>query len=70
MANQIITDEYAIYQDDTLEVLPNFPDQSIALSIYSPPFATGDGGLYHYSSSPRDLSNSRNYADFLEHYDI
>lgn len=66
MASQMITNEYAIYNDDCLEVLPQFPDQSIHLSIYSPPFA----GLYHYSSSPRDLSNSRNYAEFLEHYDF
>jgi DNA modification methylase len=40
------------------------PDNSIHFSIYSPPFA----GLYHYSSSPRDLSNSRDYPEFLEHY--
>lgn len=68
--NQIITKEYAIYNDDTLEVMPKFPDKSIDLSVYSPPFATGDGGLYHYSSSSRDLSNSRNYGEFLEHYDF
>lgn len=63
---EVITDNYAIYCSDCLEVLPQFPDKSIGLSIYSPPFA----GLYHYSSSPRDLSNSRSYAEFLEHYDF
>jgi len=36
----------------------------VGFSIYSPPFA----GLYHYSSSPRDLSNSRSYPEFMEHY--
>ena len=66
MDTQIITKEYAIYNDDCLEVMKQFPDKSIHLSVYSPPFA----GLYHYSSSPRDLSNSRNYAEFLEHYDF
>lgn len=66
MASELITDKYAIYNDDCLEVMGQMPDQSIHLSVYSPPFA----GLYHYSSSPRDLSNSRNYAEFLEHYDL
>lgn len=61
---QVTNNKYAIYQDDCLEVMPTFPDESIHMSIYSPPFA----GLYHYSSSPRDLSNSRDYPEFLEHY--
>lgn len=62
--DEVINDRYAIYNDDCLEVMPNLPDESVHLSIYSPPFA----GLYHYSSSPRDLSNSRDYPEFLEHY--
>lgn len=62
---QIITDRYAIYLDDCCEVLPQLPDGSIHFSIYSPPFA----GLYHYSSSPRDLSNSRDYPEFMAHYE-
>jgi len=44
--------------------MADLPDESVHLSIYSPPFA----GLYHYSSSERDLSNSRNYDEFMEHY--
>lgn len=66
MDNQIITEQYALYNDDCLEVMPKYPDKSIHFSIYSPPFA----GLYHYSSSMRDLSNSRNYEEFIEHYDF
>lgn len=61
---QVITDRYALYLDDCLETMPRLPDESVHFSIYSPPFA----GLYHYSSSPRDLSNSRDYPEFLEHY--
>jgi DNA modification methylase len=48
-----------------MEVMPQFPDGSIHLSIYSPPFA----GLYQYSSSERDLSNSRDYDEFMRHYE-
>jgi len=61
---QVITDRYAIYNDDCLEVMAGLPEGAIDFSVYSPPFA----GLYHYSSSPRDLSNSRNYTEFFEHY--
>jgi DNA modification methylase len=64
--NQIITDKYAIYNGDCNEVLQTLPNNSIHLSVYSPPF----GGLYHYSSDPRDLSNSDNYTEFLEQYEF
>jgi DNA modification methylase len=33
-----ITDRYAIYNGDCIEVLEGVPSQSIHLSIYSPPF--------------------------------
>lgn len=62
--NQTITGDYAIYNADCVEVMKTLPAESIHLSIYSPPF----GGLYHYSSSERDLSNCRNYDEFFEHY--
>lgn len=62
--DQQITDKYAAYNGDCLEVLPTIPDGSMHLSVYSPPF----GGLYHYSSSERDLSNARDYDEFFTHY--
>jgi len=62
----IMTEDYVLYHDDCLEVMPQLPAESIHFSIYSPPFA----GLYQYSSSPRDLSNSRDYGEFLDHYDF
>ena len=61
---QKITEHYALYNSDCLEVMPALKDGSVHLSIYSPPFA----GLYHYSSSERDLSNCRDYDEFFEHY--
>jgi len=62
--NQVVTDHYALYHGDCMELMPTVPDGSIHLSLYSPPF----GGLYHYSSSERDLSNARGYEEFFEHY--
>mgnify|MGYP001617908943 CR=1 FL=1 len=64
VAEQKITDKYAIYCGDCVEVMSKMPDASIHLSVYSPPF----GGLYHYSSSEKDLSNCRDYTQFFEHY--
>jgi DNA modification methylase len=61
---QQITDRWAVYNGDCMEVMPTFPDESLHLSVYSPPFA----GLYHYTSSERDLSNATDYGEFMEHY--
>ena len=44
--------------------MQGLPDKSIHLSVYSPPF----GGLYCYSSNDRDLSNYKDYDQFMEMY--
>lgn len=62
--DQLITENYAIYNGDCIEVMKEIPNEKIHLSVYSPPF----GGLYCYSNNERDLSNSKNYKDFFEHY--
>ncbi len=64
VTDQLITDRYAIYNGDCIDVMADLPDQSVHLSVYSPPFA----GLYHYSSNERDLSNARSYDEFFTHY--
>src|ERR1700722_10244450 len=64
VTEQKITDEYALYCGDCIEVMGDFPEEQVHLSIYSPPFA----GLYTYSSSPRDLSNCLDADEFMEHY--
>jgi DNA modification methylase len=62
--DQTITDKFAIYNSDCIEVMQEMPPASIHMSVYSPPF----GGLYHYSSNERDLSNCDDYDKFFEHY--
>lgn len=64
VADQTITDKYAVYLGDCIEVMSALPDDSIHFSVYSPPFA----GLYQYSSSEHDLSNARDYDEFMEHF--
>lgn len=69
--NQVVTDRYAIYNGDSCEVFTKIPTGTVGMVIYSPPFATESGGaLYNYSSSPRDLSNAKTYADFFEQYEF
>jgi DNA modification methylase len=69
--NQVITEQYAIYNGDCCEVMRTLPDSSMHLSVYSPPFAVESGGcLYNYSSSPRDFSNSKTYQEFWDQYDF
>lgn len=61
---QLIGENFAIYNGDCIEVMQKLPPASVHLSVYSPPF----GGLYHYSSNERDLSNCDDYGQFFEHY--
>lgn len=60
------TDRYSIYNGDCIAVMQDLPPESIHLSIYSPPFCA----LYTYSNDLRDLSNSRNYEEFMAHYEL
>lgn len=63
---QVVTDRFALYNGDAMEVMPKMPEGSVHMALYSPPF----GGLYHYSSSERDLSNADSYADFFHQYEF
>jgi hypothetical protein len=49
---------------DSCERMAEIPDESVGLSVYSPPFAS----LFTYSPSPRDLGNSASRGEFFEHY--
>lgn len=62
--NQAVTDEYSIYNGDSVEVLKGIPDDSIHYSIFSPPFAS----LYTYSNSDRDMGNCKNDSEFFEQF--
>lgn len=64
--DQFITDDYAIYNGDCMDVLTTLENESIDLSIYSPPFA----GLYNYSSSEKDFSNCATKEQFMEQYEF
>lgn len=62
--DQLITEDYALYNSDCMYVLPTLPEKSVDLSVYSPPFC----GLYNYSSSENDFSNCDTYEKFSDQY--
>lgn len=64
IAEQCVTERFAMYCGDCVEVMQEMPEKSIHLSIFSPPF----GGLYQYSSDERDMSNCLNKEEFFDHY--
>jgi len=61
--DQVVTDQYAIYQGDSCEVIRAIPADSIHFGVHSPPFE----GLYKFSNFDRDISNNDGPA-FWEHY--
>lgn len=60
------TARYGLYNGDSCELITMFPDNSVGLSVYSPPFAS----LYTYSNSDRDLGNSRSDDEFFTHFEF
>lgn len=58
-------DRYTIMLGDSAERMKELKDDSVGLSVFSPPFMS----LYTYSPTERDLGNSRDAAEFFEHFD-
>lgn len=57
----IETEYYKIQRGDSVQLIKQIPDESIGLSVFSPPFAE----LYTYSSHIEDMGNSKDYNEFL-----
>lgn len=64
LKDQVVTDNYALYCGDCVEVAMGLPDNSADICVYSPPFFE----LYVYSDDPKDMNNSANYSQFKMHY--
>lgn len=61
---QRIEEFYSMYHGDSCEVVKGIPENSIHYTIFSPPFSS----LYTYSNSDRDMGNSKDDAEFYEHF--
>lgn len=53
-----------LYHADCVDVVRGMPDDSVGLSVYSPPFAS----LYTYSDSDRDMGNCATHDVFHKHF--
>lgn len=62
--NQTVTDKFALYNADCVDVVRSLPESSVDFSVFSPPFAS----LYTYSNSPRDMGNVRDHDEFYAHF--
>lgn len=60
----VATPQYEIHRGDCVRLIKNLPDESIGLSIFSPPFAD----LYTYSAHVEDMGNSKDYDEFCEQF--
>ena len=68
---EIIIDEFEgenwkVYQGDSVDEMAKVADDSVDLSVFSPPFLA----LYQYSETERDLGNSSSPDQFFEHFDF
>lgn len=61
----VITDKYALYNGDCVDVARTIPDNSVHFEIFSPPFAN----LYIYSDDLRDMGNCKNTDEFFQQFD-
>jgi DNA modification methylase len=64
VTDQAAGPDWDLLLGDSCERMAEIPDDSVALSVYSPPFAS----LFTYSPTSRDLGNSATRDEFLEHY--
>jgi len=63
--NETVSNEkYTIKRGDSCQLIYSIPDESIGLSVFSPPFAE----LYTYSNHLEDMGNSKDYNEFLTQF--
>ena len=57
-------DGWKLTNGDCIDGVSALPDNSVDLSVYSPPFIS----LYTYTASERDMGNCANAGEFFEHF--
>ena len=57
-------ERFVAWHGDCVDVLRQMPDNSVDMSVFSPPFS----GLYIYNNSIADMGNCADDAEFLTHY--
>lgn len=62
--NQINGENWSLINGDCCEAIKGIPDNSVGLSVFSPPFP----GMYAYSNSTRDIGNCTSIDEMIEHF--
>ncbi len=62
--DQSVTEHFAAYHADCVDVVRGLPDNSVHYTVFSPPFAS----LYTYSASPRDMGNCADSVEFFRQF--
>ena len=62
--DQIEGERFKAFNGDSIEIVAEIPENSIGLSVFSPPFP----GMYAYTNSARDVGNVRNFSELVEHF--
>lgn len=57
-------ENYHIKRGDCVQLIKDVPNESVGLTVFSPPFAE----LYTYSSHLEDMGNSKDYKEFLTQF--
>ena len=58
--------EWTMHHGDCVRIARSLPDNSIDLSVFSPPFAD----LFTYSSDVQDMGNCADLAEFTKHFEL
>ena len=61
---EIKTEDYWIMNGDCIQEIKKVEDDSVHLTVFSPPFAD----LYVYSDKSEDMGNASSYDEFCEHF--
>lgn len=56
--------DWTIYLGDSVKTIDNVPDNSVGLSVFSPPFP----GMYVYTNSPHDMGNVKDIDQMIEQF--
>tara|TARA_R100000808_G_C2153937_1_gene164638 strand:- start:2542 stop:4734 length:2193 start_codon:yes stop_codon:yes gene_type:complete len=64
ISKEIKKDDYWIMNGDCVQEIKNIEDESVHLTVFSPPFAE----LYVYSDKSEDMGNVSSYDQFCDHF--
>jgi DNA modification methylase len=56
--------DWTLYLGDSVQTIDNVESNTVGLIVFSPPFP----GMYAYTNSARDIGNSRNIGELMEHF--